>query len=92
MDKVRAILNWLGHKSFEVYEDLAMEMGEDKKKCEDVLRKCGSAHPPKKCPAYGKESFSRRRGILGNSARALSITIHKAVVVMEESPGRTCMI
>ena len=38
MDKVRAILNWLGPKSFEVYEDLAMEPGKDKKKCEDVLK------------------------------------------------------
>ena len=38
MDKVRAILNWLGPKSFEVYEDLAMEAGEDKKKCADVLK------------------------------------------------------
>ena len=38
MDKVGAILNWLGSKSFEVYEDLAMEPGEDKKKCEDVLK------------------------------------------------------
>ena len=38
MVKVRAILNWLGPKSFEVYEDLAMELGEDKKKCEDVLK------------------------------------------------------
>ena len=38
MDKVRAILNWLGPKSFEVYEDLAMEPGEDKRKCEDVLK------------------------------------------------------
>ena len=38
MDKVGAILNWLGPKSFEVYEDLAMEPGEDKRKCEDVLK------------------------------------------------------
>ena len=38
MDKVGAILNWLGPKSFEVYEDLVMEPGEDKKKCEDVLK------------------------------------------------------
>ena len=38
MDKVGAIPNWLGPKSFEVYEDLAMEPGEDKKKCEDVLK------------------------------------------------------
>ena len=38
MDKVRAILNWLGPKSFEVYEDLAIEPGEDKRKCEDVLK------------------------------------------------------
>ena len=38
MDKVGAILNWLGPKSFEVYEDLAMEPGEDKKKCVDVLK------------------------------------------------------
>ena len=38
MDKVRAILNWLGPKSFGVYEDLAMEPGEDKRKCEDVLK------------------------------------------------------
>ena len=36
IDKVRAILNWLGPKSFEVYEDLAKEPCEDKK-CEDVL-------------------------------------------------------
>ena len=38
MDKVRAKLNWLGPKSFEVFEDLAMEPGEDKKKCVDVLK------------------------------------------------------
>ena len=38
MDKVGAILNWLGPKSFEVYEDLAMEPGEDKKKSKDVLK------------------------------------------------------
>ena len=38
MDKVGAILNWLGPKSFEVYEDLVMEPGEDKRKCEDVLK------------------------------------------------------
>ena len=38
MDKVGAILNWLGPKSFGVYEDLAMEPGEDKRKCEDVLK------------------------------------------------------
>ena len=38
MDKVGAILNWLGSKSFGVYEDLAMEPGEDKRKCEDVLK------------------------------------------------------
>ena len=38
MDKVRAILNWLGPKSFEVYKDLVIGPGEDKKKCEDVLK------------------------------------------------------
>ena len=38
MDKVRTILNWLGPKSFEVYEDLAMEPGEDKKHCKDVFK------------------------------------------------------
>ena len=38
IDKVGAILNWLGLKSYEVYEDLAMEPGEDKKKCEDLLK------------------------------------------------------
>ena len=38
MDKVGAILNWLGPRSFEVYEDLAMELGEDKKNCADVLK------------------------------------------------------
>ena len=38
MDKVGVILNWLGPKSFEVYKDLAMEPGEDKRKCEDVLK------------------------------------------------------
>ena len=38
IDKVGAILNWLGPKSYEVYEDLAMEPGEDKKKCEDLLK------------------------------------------------------
>ena len=38
VDKVRAILNWLGPKSYEVYEDLAMEPGENKKKCADVLK------------------------------------------------------
>ena len=38
IDKVGAILNWLGPKSYEVYEDLAMEPGEDKKKCEDFLK------------------------------------------------------
>ena len=38
IDKVGAILNWLGPKSYEVYEDLAMEPGEDKEKCADVLK------------------------------------------------------
>ena len=38
IDKVGAILNWLGPKSYEVYKDLAMEAGEDKKKCADVLK------------------------------------------------------
>ena len=38
MDKVGAILNWLGPKSFEVYENLAMEPSEDKKTCADVLK------------------------------------------------------
>ena len=38
MDKVGAILKWLGPRSFEVYEDLAMELGEDKKNCADVLK------------------------------------------------------
>ena len=33
-------------------------------------------------------SLARKRDILSNSAGALSITIHKAVVVMAESPGR----
>ena len=37
-------------------------------------------------------SLTKRRGILSNSARALSITIHKAVVVIAGNPGRTCMI
>ena len=37
MDKVRAILNWL-LKSFEDFKDLVMEPGEDKRKCEDVLK------------------------------------------------------
>ena len=37
-------------------------------------------------------SLARRRGILSNSAGALSITVHKAMVVMAESPGRTCTI
>ena len=38
IDKVGAILNWLGPKSYEVYENLAIEPGEDKKKCEDLLK------------------------------------------------------
>ena len=38
IDSVGAILNWLGSKSHEVYEDLAMEPGEDKKKCENLLK------------------------------------------------------
>ena len=38
IDKVGATLNWLGPKSYEVYEDLAMEPGENKKKCEDLLK------------------------------------------------------
>ena len=46
MDKVGAILNWLGPKSFEVYEDLAMEPGKDKKKCEDVLNTFGQNFKP----------------------------------------------
>ena len=29
----------------------------DKTKCQN----CGSAHPPKKCPAYGRECFSCRK-------------------------------
>ena len=38
IDKVGAICNWLGSKSYEVYEDLAMKPGEDKKNCEDLLK------------------------------------------------------
>ena len=38
IDKVEAILNWLHPKSYEVYDDLAMEPGEDKKNCEDLLK------------------------------------------------------
>ena len=38
IDKVRAILNWLGSKSYEVCEDLAMEPGKDKKTCADILK------------------------------------------------------
>ena len=37
-------------------------------------------------------SLTRRRDISSNSAGALSITGLKAVVVVAESPGRTCMI
>ena len=38
IDKVGAILNWLGPKCYEVYVAMAMEPGEDKKKCADVLK------------------------------------------------------
>ena len=38
MDKIGAILNWLGPRSFEVCEDLMMEPGEDKKNCANVLK------------------------------------------------------
>ena len=38
MDKVGAILNWLDPRSSKVYEDLTMVPGEDKRKCEDVLK------------------------------------------------------
>ena len=37
-------------------------------------------------------SLAKRRGILSNSAGVLSISIHKAVVVIAGNPGRTCMI
>ena len=36
-------------------------------------------------------SLARRRDILSNSAGALSITVHKAMVMMAETPGRTGM-
>ena len=32
--------------------------GGNKNKCSN----CGSTHPPKKCPAYGKECFLRKKG------------------------------
>ena len=38
IDKVGAIHNWLGPKSYEVYEDMAMEPDEDKQKCEDLFK------------------------------------------------------
>ena len=37
-------------------------------------------------------SLAKRRDILSNSARALSITGHNAMVVIAGNPGRTCMI
>ena len=37
-------------------------------------------------------SLAKRRGILSNSARVLSITVHKAIVVKAGNPGRTYMI
>ena len=37
-------------------------------------------------------SLAKRKGILNNSAKALSITVHKAVVVIAGNPARACMI
>ena len=37
-------------------------------------------------------SLAKRRGILSNSAGALNITVHKAIVVIAGNPGRTCTI
>ena len=42
-------------------------------------------------PMERSASLARRKGILSNSAEALSLTIHKAMVVIAENPGRICM-
>ena len=42
-------------------------------------------------PMERSTSLARRKDILSNSAKALSITIHKAMVVITENPGRICM-
>ena len=42
-------------------------------------------------PMERSASLARRKDILSNFAKALSISIHIAVVVIAENPGRICM-
>ena len=56
-----------------------------KNKC----RNCGSTHSPRSVQHMERSaSYARRRDISNNTV----IVLHKTIVVMAESPGKTCMI
>ena len=48
--------------------------------------------PQRNVQCMERSASLTRRGILSNSAGALSITISKVVVVIAENPVRTCMM
>ena len=77
-----------GHKQNGSHQ-LHSHSGGNKNKC----RNCGSTQPQRSVQLMERStSYARRRDISNNNLIVLHKTIHKAIAVMAESLGKTCMI